>query len=118
MNSIVLAFTLKGQDFLKIAERLLAIKKMIGENTVVIHGFMPRAEILKRNFSTDVVDVLERTFPIRLNVYNGKPLRNEMAYLASKLEAKVYVVGEIKEGVLEEVNFYKEQGLEIVEFPI
>lgn len=118
MKAIVLAFTLKGQEFHKISDALQTVKEKVGEDTVVIHGFMPRLEIEKRGFSTEVVDMLETTFPIRLNVYNGKPLRSEMAELASKLEAKVYVVGEVKEGVLEEVNFYKEQGLEIVEIPL
>jgi hypothetical protein len=119
MKSIVLAFTLKGQDFHKISDALQIVKEQIGTDTIVIHGFMPKAEVEKRGFSTEVVDLLETTFPVRLNMYNnGKPLRTEMAEVATKLQAKVYIVGEIKEGVAEEVNYYKEHSLEIVEVPL
>ena len=51
----------------------------------MIHGFMPRAELEKRGFSFEVVDLLESTFPIRLNLYNGKPLRQEMVEVAAML---------------------------------
>ncbi len=114
MNAIVLAFTLKGQDFRKIAEAMRYINSQLEENTILIHGFMPREDVIKKRFDTEVVDTIESTFPIRLNLYNGGPLRNEMVEIACKLNAKVYVIGEIKEGVLEEVDLYKDAGLTIV----
>lgn len=118
MKAIVLAFTLKGQPFEKISEGLKQVKNIINDNTVVIHGFMPLQEVKQRGFGTEVVDELEKLFPVRLNMYNTKPLREEMADIASSLEAQVFVVGEIKEGVAEEVELYKKAGLTIVRVPI
>lgn len=110
LRTIVLSFTLKGQDFSKIKEAILDIKKkhFPTKNVILLHGFMPRAEVIKKGFSTEVVDFLEETFPIQLNLYaDGAPLRHEMVKIANHLDANVYFIGEIKEGVLEEYTLYK-----------
>lgn len=119
MKAIIIAFTLKGQDFGKISSIVKEIKNNLGDDTILIHGFMPRSEVIKRCFSTEVVDLLEDTFPLRLNMYNNGPLREEMAKVAQLLKAEsVYVIGEIKEGVAEEVEMYKKYGFRIMQIPL
>ncbi|MDR1917017.1 MAG: hypothetical protein LBQ58_10635 [Synergistaceae bacterium] len=115
METIILSFTLKGRDFSEIRERIIDIKHRVGENVILLHGFMPRREILKRGFSTEIVDFFEKHFPIQLNMYNEGVLREEMADIAQRLNATVYVIGEIKHGVSEEFNLYNSRGLDIVE---
>jgi len=116
MKAVILAFTLKDQDFDKIAEAVKSVKNFVGEDYIVIHGFMPRAEVIEKGFDTKVVDLLESTFDIRLNMYkDGKPLRKEMVEVGVKLNARVVVVGEIRDGVKEEVDMYVENGLTILQ---
>lgn len=105
MKAIIIAFTLKDQSFEQIKRHLIAIKETQSP-TVVIHGFMPKKDVVERGFSTEVVDTLQELFPVQLNMYNGGPMRLEMASAASKLNAEVIVIGEIKEGVKEEVDLY------------
>ena len=105
MKAIIIAFTLKGQSFEEIKKHLIAIKERQSP-TVVIHGFMPKSEVVERGFSTEVVDTLQELFPVQLNMYNGGPMRLEMVSVAKKLGAEVFVIGEIIEGVKEEVDMY------------
>ena len=103
MKAIIIAFTLKGQSFEEIKKHLIAIKERQSP-TVVIHGFMPKREVVERGFSTEVVDTLQELFPVQLNMYNGGPMRLEMVSVAKKLCSEVFVIGEIIEGVKEEVD--------------
>lgn len=106
MKAIVLAFTLKGQDKDKIIAAVKGLKEEYG-NCICIHGFMPRQMVLERRFSTDVVDAIEETFPVRLNMHDGKEvLREQMAEVANQLEAEVIVIGLTIFGVKEEVELY------------
>lgn len=116
MQAVVLAFTLKGQDEEKIVLRIREIRQLYPK-VILIHGFMPRKLVEEKGWSTKIIDELEQ-FPVRLNMYDGKPLREEMATVASKLKANVIVIGEIKEGVLEEVNLYKQKFLEVYNYSI
>lgn len=118
MEAIVLAFTLKGQKFEDIANAIKLIGSKTGNNNILIHGFMPRKEVEERKFDTSVLDFLEDFFPIRLNMYFGTPLRDDMADVATKLKATVYAIGEIKDGVKEEVDLYRAAGLTIVEISL
>lgn len=122
MKAIIIAFTLKGQDFAKIKEQISLLSMKSGENTLLIHGFMPENEVLKRKFSTDVVDCLAAEFPVQCNMYlpgpDGGPLRLEMAEIGKKLDATVYVIGDAKEGVHEEVLLYEKAGLTITYIPL
>lgn len=118
MKVVVLAFTLKGQDFAQIADTARKLKSDLGD-AVLIHGFMPRDEVESRGFSTEVVDLLKELFPVQLNMYsNGSPMRSEMAFLAKKMGAKVYVLGSIIEGVEQEVEMYQNARLDINHVPI
>jgi hypothetical protein len=112
MKAIVIAFTLKGQDFENILPQL---RKVSEENPscILIHGFLPRRVLEEKHIPTDVVNALENLFPVQLNMFNEKPLREEMVDVAKKLEATVYVIGEVKEGVAEEVELYKAAGLPV-----
>lgn len=106
MQFIIISFTLKGQDFWKIKNKLQDIAKQ-NPDAILIHGFMPRKEVISKGFSTDVLDTLDTLFPIQLNMYkDGKPMREEMVKLSCKLNASIYFIGEIKEGVLEEHELY------------
>lgn len=67
---------------------------------------MPKEEVEKRGFSTEVVDFLKEKFPVQLNMYLDKPLREEMADVIEMLNAKVYIIDEVKEGVSDEAVLY------------
>lgn len=115
MQTIIIAFTLKGQSFDKIKAALVQIANE-GENPrLLLHGFMPRKLVEAKGFSTEVVDALEELFPIQTNFfYNGTVMRHSMRIYGEMLSAKVYVIGPVIEGVKEEVELYQSAGLEIV----
>jgi hypothetical protein len=111
MKAIVLAFTLKGQDQNKIFE---AIKKVAQDfpNHILIHGNLPMSEVISRNLPHELNNLIEKCFPIRLNMHDGKRvMRAEMAIVAEKLDAEVVVIGSIIEGVREEIDLYVSVGL-------
>lgn len=112
MKALVLAFTLKEQSIPEILNALKTVREEHPDH-ILIHGFMPRAEVVKRDFSPLIVDTLEQHFPVQLNMYRDKPLREEMVEVAKRLDAKIVVIGEIKEGVKEEVDLYSAAGLTI-----
>jgi glutaredoxin-related protein len=126
MKSIVIAFTLKGQNFEKIEAELKQLSDRLnttsGEDPVlVIHGFMPRSKVMEKGFSTSVVDALDKLFPHQLNMYScvtNMPLRKQMAHVALMLNATIYVIGDIAEGVAEEVQIYQSAEMNIIHKPI
>lgn len=109
---IVIAFTLKGQDFAKIKQKLIEIHNWHDvDDVVLLHGFMPREVIIEKGFSTEVVDALDQLFPTQINFYKDGPLRELMAKAAIALNANLYFVGQIKEGVAEEAKMYEDAKL-------
>ena len=119
METIIVAFTLKGQDFEQIRLKLAVLAGKLPNPTLLIHGFLPKAVLEEKKIPTDVIDALTEYFPLQLNMFaNGKPLRAEMAEIASKLNATVYVIGEIKEGVAEEKALYEGKGVKVIHLPI
>lgn len=116
MKAIVIAFTLKEQELQAIFSKLQLIKGIEPE-AILIHGFMPRREVLERGYSTELLDRLDELYPIQLNMWKGgMPLRPAMAGVAADLEADVYVIGDMKYGVAEEVDLYRNYGLNIIHF--
>lgn len=110
---IAVSFTLKGQDFAKIAEALRNIKQGFPDNTLCVHGFMPKEVVEEKGFSTEVVDTLDEIFPHQKCFFNketGKPNREKMAEYVKATGATVFIVGEANEGVAEELEFYKNTG--------
>lgn len=119
MKLIVLSFTLKNQDFSKIAAAIIKIKESYTEELLLFHGFMPREEVVAKKFSTDVVDFIENNFPNRRSFYiAGKVDRAEMAACAYNCQATVYVIGEVVAGVKEEVDLYEEKKMKIEYIPL
>ncbi len=112
MKAIVVAFTLKGQDLEKILDVLENVQHARHEH-ILIHGFMPIAEVEKKGWDPALAKALHQLFPVQLNMYDGRPLREEMAEVAKKLDAEIVVIGEVRDGVAEEVELYKELGLKI-----
>lgn len=107
MRAIVLAFTLKDQDQGKILAAVRVLKEEHG-NAICIHGHLSRKTVLEKHIPTAVVDAIEETFPITLCMHNGiKTLRSEMANIAHRLNAQVIVIGDVKEGVQDELDHYK-----------
>lgn len=117
MDAIILAFTLKGQDQDTIIKRIESLGEVYAEN-ICIHGFMPLGKVVAMGFDPAILNAIRKAFPVQLNMYDDAPLRTEMADVGKKLGAKVIVVGDIKEGVKEEVDLYKTHNLEIVHFPL
>jgi hypothetical protein len=116
MKAIVLCFTLKGQPLDRILKMVEAIRAMHSQEVILIHGFMPREEVVGRGYGTEVVDALDHHFPVQLNMYSPTvgPLRMEMANTARRLDADVFVIGEAREGVAEEFALYKTLDLNII----
>lgn len=118
MKAIAISFTLKNQPQDKIFAKLEVIQKA-NPDALLIHGFLPKKILLEKGFPpTDVIDKLEELFPVQLNMYNEKPLRKEMAQVAVKLNARVYVIGNIIEGVEEDVNSYEKEGVQFTHVPL
>ncbi len=109
MRVIVLAFTLKGQNKEDILKIVRSLKEQYNpSDTLCIHGFMPRKLLIEKNIPTDVIDAIEETFPMIANCHNGEePHRGLMGVMSGALSAEVLVIGEIKEGVAEEINIYR-----------
>jgi hypothetical protein len=113
LKYIVIAFTLKGQDQQEIFKMLDHVKEL-EPDVVLIHGFLPRRIVMEKQFATDVVDKLDSLFPNQINLFNGQPLRLCMTEVATATRAKVYVLGDIREGVKDEVDLYRMRDLEII----
>ncbi len=116
--AIVIAFTLKGQDFHK---KILPVLEVIAKNNpdaFCIHGFMPKHVLEEKGLSMGVCDALYKLFPWQLNIYNNGVARHEMARITSLLNAQVYVIGDVIDGVKEEVEMYEILGLTITKLSI
>jgi hypothetical protein len=113
MKVIVIAFTLKGQDQQEIFKLLDQVKEL-EPDAIVVHGFLPRDVVIERRFPTDLVDKLDELFPDQINLFNGQPLRHCMAEVAKATGATVYALGDIKDGVAEEVDLYRARGVNVV----
>ena len=114
MKVIVLAFTLNGQSVKKILEAIQDIKKEYPE-AICIHA-LPIHQMLDKIDEQDVFYNLEENYPYQLNLFNdksGQPLHKELCSVAVNLKAQVCVIGEVKEGVAEEVELYKAAELPI-----
>ena len=122
MNYIAISFTLKGQSFDSIKSTLEALSLQThgtSGNTVLVHGFMPRQAVLEKGFSTEVVDTLSTLFPYQLNCFaGGVPDRKTMAVIIKESHGTVYTIGEVKEGVKEEVDLYEANGISVCGLPL
>ena len=119
---IGVAFTLKGQSFDTILPLLEKIKEALAANNekaALVHGFLPKHVVIEKGFSTDVVNSLEEKFPVQVNFCPaGKVDRAGMAEFMKEMGGTVYVIGEEKEGVAEEVRLYEENGIKIKKIPL
>jgi hypothetical protein len=119
MQTIAIAFTLKGQNFSDIRKCLELLSAQVGREAILVHGFMSRQAVIDKGFSTEVVDALAELFPYQLNCFvDGHPKRQEMANILKAQRGTVYTIGEVKEGVLEEVDLYKSAGVNVCALPI
>lgn len=117
MRYVAVSFTLKEQSFTAIQRILSLISDRVdgkSGKTVLVHGFMPREEVINKKFSLDVLDKLSELFPVQINCYqNGKPNRVLMASILKETKGEVYIVGSIIDGVAEERDLYKAAGVEV-----
>ena len=122
MKLIAIAFTLKGQSFDDIKSSLTELSGQLGSksgNVVLVHGFMPRQAVIDKGFGTEVVDTLAELFPLQLNCYSdGAPQRKQMADVLKSFKGDIYTIGEVKEGVAEEVDLYKANNIRILTLPL
>lgn len=114
---IVIAFTLKGQPFEKISPEIDKIKEKVGD-AILMHGFLPRHKVEAMNFPTTVIDKFDELFPVQLNFWEGIPLRKLMAKTAKAVEAEIFIIGDIIEGVQEEADLYAQEGIGFTQIPI
>lgn len=77
-----------------------------------------RAAVVEKGFSTDVVDTLDALFPLQINCYRNAPQRGVMAALLAQTRGVVYTIGEVKQGVAEEVELYQDSGVNICRLPL
>lgn len=115
LKVLAVSFTTKDQPFEKIEQVLTEIAAQ-NPDAILLHGFMPMYEVQRRGMDTKVVDTILKLFPIQINLYSPVkgPARKEMAQLAKTLNAKVYMIGEIKDEVAEDYQLYAEAGVEII----
>lgn len=124
MKFIAVSFTIKGQKMSDIKPVLEQLSERHGGksgHTVLIHGFMPRHAVVEKGFSTELVDTLDELFPEQVGCYQistGKPNRDAMVAIVADSGAEVYAIGEIIEGVAEEVKLYREAGIHVSELPL
>ena len=121
MRFIAIAFTLKGQSFEEIQlvlEKLSIMHNATNGNVCLVHGFMPRAVVLEKGFGTEVVDTLDKLFPYQLNCYVGGPQRQIMSDIIKQQKGLVYSIGEVKEGVAEEMAEYEKATRFITKLPL
>lgn len=110
MKYIAVSFTLKDQDFKKIAKSLEELVSTFDQTPLLIHGFMPREIVEEKGYSTDVVDLLDRLFPNKqLNVYDSDlvKMRLDLAQFVRYFKADVYIIGDVYAGVSDEVALYE-----------
>lgn len=122
MKYIAISFTLKDQPFDSIKFVLEELSRQTGGksgHTVLVHGFMTRQAVIEKGFSTEVVDALSELFPYQLNCFvNGVPDRKRMAVIIKESRGTVYTIGEVKEGVKEEVDLYEANGINVSGLPL
>ncbi len=117
---IAISFSLKGQSLENILPVLNDLAQKHKEETLV-HAFMPRAELVRRNYDTGLVDALDGLFPFQRNFFNietGGPLRTQMAEHVAKNRGTVYIIGELIDGVNDEAELYESAGAEVVKLPL
>ncbi len=121
MKFVAISFTLKGQSFEDIKlvlEKLSIMHNAVNGNVCLVHGFMPRALVIEKGFGTEVVDTLDKLFPYQMNCYVGGPQREVMASIIKEQRGLVYTIGEIKEGVAEELVAYEKATRFITRLPL
>lgn len=118
MKTIVIAFTLKNQDEHLIAGGIKKIYEKVGA-CIVLSGHLPTVLVNRKKFDNFISNQLDLYFPMRLCLNDGvQVFRKELAAMAMKLDAEVYVIGEIRDGVKEEIDLYTEAGLPVHEIPL
>ena len=110
--TIAICFTLEGQDFSKITEKLQSIKSDLesglDENTEIelAHGFMLRDDIVKQNLSTEVIDKLDELFPRQVHfIKQGVADESDTERMADYVQQRngnVYFIGDVKGDVLKD----------------
>lgn len=122
---VAVSFTLKGQDFSRIKQILEKIAAS-HHNPVLVHGFLPREVVEEKGFSMEVTNALEEVFPKQVSFWMPGDVaiwRDDMADFMlglsqNKGNGEIYVIGEIKEGVAQEVEAYESRGLEVFKIPL
>ena len=118
-SDIFISFTLKtlndGKTFENSIVPKLMLIKLLNPNAKLHHGFMSREKLVEKGISTDVIDSLEKIFNNVDNSYYTEAgvSRITMAKKALALNAPVFVIGDVTAGVLEEVEIYLLQGVQI-----
>lgn len=110
-KTVAISFTLEGQDFDKISEKLESIKSDVeagleaGTEVELAHRFMTRDEIVKQDLSTQIVDKLDALFPRQVHFFApsiDKPDAERFAEYVQQRNGDVYFIGDIKDDVLED----------------
>ncbi len=117
---IAISFSLKGQPLEAILPVLKELALKHREETLV-HAFMPRAELVRRDFDTGLVDALDGLFPFQRSFFHietGGPLRTQMAEHVARNRGTVYVIGGRIDGVNDEAELYRSAGAEVVQLPL
>ena len=120
MKTVVLSFTLKGQDLNRIIGKIIEIKEAEGD-CFLISGHMPRHVVQMRGYNLELVMCFEHYFPMQANFFDfhtNSVRRTEMADLARLTRATVYCIGAEVEGVAEELALYRSKGLPIKMFAL
>jgi len=118
-------FTIKEQSLDVIKEKLNNFLKenkdnlVFDENTVLHHCFLPREVVKEKGFSTDLVDFLDTICPNQVRWFGVAPTLEKSRLLMlnnlNGMDGSAIFVGEIKEGVKEELDLAMDCGVDIIQ---
>jgi len=122
---IAVSFTLNNQSFERISsvfyELVDNLEDYYGKNLFIIHGFLPREVVELMNYPTSIVDMFDEKFPnrqINCHDFDLTKMRLDLAQYIRYFKADVYVIGDIREGVADEVANYQAMGIKVNQLPI
>jgi len=107
MKVIAISATLRDQDVDALKNIISALSEQ-NPHAILIHGYMPLDLVKARGWDTSFREFLDDEFPLQLNMFHPEKgvLRDEMAYIAARLNAHVYILGDMVYGVKEEFDAY------------
>lgn len=109
---ISIHWTPKGQDVDEFEKNVAFIAGVCSAQDVhLIHGFMTREMVEEKGFPQTINDALDRWFPGHESVWKDGVLNRNLLSCGQDV---AFVIGELKEGVLEEYKMLKQHQIQVL----